>query len=245
MWKNWFYFSLEERRVVWLFLFIIAVTMSVRYVGKRELRLQSQIDSLNSIISSHQAVTPTPNNQSTTPIRSDIKPKRETDQTKKRSTITPSPPIASTQSNSRTFKPSNKFVTPTRLCLNSTDSLELQRVPGIGPVYAQAIIRYRERLGGYLDIGQLNEITVIRPQSLQQIKEWLTIESLTLSTLNINRATFKELVRHPYIGYERAKLISNYIRKSGDLSSLSLLSSYNEFDSLSIGKIAPYVRFKD
>ena len=33
--------------------------------------------------------------------------------------------------------------------LNTADSLSLQQLPGIGPVYASRIVRYRDRLGGF------------------------------------------------------------------------------------------------
>ena len=45
------------------------------------------------------------------------------------------------------------------LDLNSADSTELVKLPGIGPANALKVIRYRERLGGYSDIRRTTRFT--------------------------------------------------------------------------------------
>jgi len=42
--------------------------------------------------------------------------------------------------------------------LNEADSLELQYLPGIGPVFASRIVRFRESLGGFHHVSQLMDV---------------------------------------------------------------------------------------
>ena len=42
--------------------------------------------------------------------------------------------------------------------LNTADTTALKTIPGIGPYFARKIVQYGERLGGYVNIDQLDEI---------------------------------------------------------------------------------------
>ena len=50
---------------------------------------------------------------------------------------------------------SDKFPKGTVVELNSADSTTLRRVPGIGPVFASRIVRFRSLLGGFYTVSQL------------------------------------------------------------------------------------------
>jgi len=52
------------------------------------------------------------------------------------------------------FSRSQVRVNQTPIPINSADSVQLLPLPGIGPVYAGRIIRYRELLGGYVQTDQ-------------------------------------------------------------------------------------------
>ena len=42
--------------------------------------------------------------------------------------------------------------------LNSADTLELDKIRGIGPAFARRIVKYRERIGGFYKKEQLMEV---------------------------------------------------------------------------------------
>ena len=44
------------------------------------------------------------------------------------------------------------------LDLNRADTAELKKIPGIGSGIARLIVNYRQRLGGFYQIEQLQEI---------------------------------------------------------------------------------------
>jgi len=59
--------------------------------------------------------------------------------------------------------------------LNSATAAELENLPGIGPVYAQRIIDYREEHGGFSSVEELREISGIGPKTYEKIKDLVSI----------------------------------------------------------------------
>lgn len=127
------------------------------------------------------------------------------------------------------------------LSLNEADTTALKGIPGIGSYYAQKICRYRERLGGFVSIQQLDEIEGLPAD----IKDWFQLSQPTIIVpLPINQRSFKELLRHPYLNYEQVKAISNYVRKYGKITSWEDLSNEPAFTPEDIQRLRPYISFQ-
>ena len=138
--------------------------------------------------------------------------------------------------------PSNyprKISTGEHITLNTADTTELKRVPGIGSYYSKAIIRYGERLGGYVNVDQLDEIEGFPPEA----KHFFIIDNPTPHKLNVNTMTIAELRRHPYINFYQAKAITDYRRIHGHISSLQQLSTHPDFPEEAIKRLLPYVAY--
>lgn len=60
--------------------------------------------------------------------------------------------------------------------VNTANSEELQRVPGIGPAMAEKIIEYRERVGVIIDLSELLEVSGIGEKKLEQFTQYLVLE---------------------------------------------------------------------
>ena len=123
--------------------------------------------------------------------------------------------------------------------LNSADTTVLQTVPGIGPYYARQIVRYGERLGGYVSVSQLDEIEDFPLES----KKYFVIKDSTPRKLNVNRLTLNELKRHPYINFYQARAITDYRRLHGPIRSLDELRLSKDFSSEAISRLSPYVEY--
>ena len=125
------------------------------------------------------------------------------------------------------------------VALNTADTALLKRVPGIGSGFARAIVRYRERLGGFYSTAQLMEIGNF-PQSALP---YFTADPSLCRKLNVNRLTLSQLRRHPYIGFYQAKTIIDHRRLHGPLRSLDDLRLYKDFPPETIERLRHYIEF--
>lgn len=125
------------------------------------------------------------------------------------------------------------------LSVNTADTTELQQIPGIGKIYAKAIVRYRERLGGFTSSKQLLEIEGI-PENVTQ---FVTIDTNIVRKMNINQLTLYQLRQHPYINFYQAKAICDYRRLRGPIKSLQDLKLLKDFPPAEIERLQPYVSF--
>lgn len=125
------------------------------------------------------------------------------------------------------------------IALNSADTALLKRVPGIGSGFAGAIVRYRERLGGFYKVGQLLEIDNFPESALP----YFTADASRCRRLNINKLTLNQLRRHPYISFYQAKTIVDHRRLHGPIKSLDELRLYKDFTPEVIEKLRNYVEF--
>lgn len=133
-----------------------------------------------------------------------------------------------------------KFV----LNLNKVDTTALKKVKGIGSSYAKRIVGYRNLLGGFHSLNQLEEVYGMTDTLFQIIIPYLAIsDSLVIKQVPINLATFKELLAHPYIDYEQTKEILNVKSKSGKFMKSEDLFRLTLMDSVDILRLLPYIRF--
>ena len=127
------------------------------------------------------------------------------------------------------------------LDLNASDSVELVRLPGIGPATAMKIIRYRQRLGGYTDISQLTEIEGV-PDSL--MKWFIISDTLPIRKIDVNSATLTELRRHPYLDFYQARAIVEFRNERGMIKGPEQLSFMEEFTDQDLIRLEPYLDFR-
>ena len=127
------------------------------------------------------------------------------------------------------------------LDLNALDSAGLVKLPGIGPATALKIIRYREQLGGYLNITQLTEIEGL-PDSL--MKWFIITDTIPIKKILVNTATLSDLRRHPYMDFYKARAIVEYRHERGMIKGPEQLSFMEEFTVQDLIRLEPYLDFK-
>lgn len=127
-----------------------------------------------------------------------------------------------------------------RISLNNADTTALKRVPGIGSYFAHQIVWYRQRLGGFYDVRQLEEIDDFPKGAMA----YLYVGEGEVQKFNINKLTLNQLKRHPYINYLQARAIVDYRRIKGDLASLDDLRLHKDFPPEAIDRLRPYVDYK-
>ena len=132
-----------------------------------------------------------------------------------------------------------KYPEGTLVDVNSADTTELKKIPGIGSGIAKAIVAYRSRLGGFYSLEQLTEIEYITPS----LVKWFKLEGPVLRPLKVNKAGLEALRAHPYLNFYQAKVIVEHRRKKGQLKSLSQLSLYEEFTEKDLERLSAYLKF--
>ena len=83
------------------------------------------------------------------------------------------------------------------------------------------------------------EIKYVTPELL----EWFKLDSVIVRKLDINKEGLDKLRAHPYLNFYQAKVILEYRRVRGKISSLSQLSLYEEFTEKDLKRLEPYINF--
>lgn len=127
--------------------------------------------------------------------------------------------------------------------LNSADSITLQLLHGIGPAYARRIVRYRERLGGFISTDQLLEVYGFTPELLDHIRPHLQLDASNVRKINVNTLTLKQLIKHPYMDYYFARDLVKLRSRGITFSSPDDLRSIPSCNDTLLVRLLPYLEF--
>lgn len=127
------------------------------------------------------------------------------------------------------------------LDINEADSLDFQILRGIGPSYAKRIYIYGKKLGGYVKMEQIKEVYGMTDTLYISIVQYLKIENVNPSKLNINTSTIKELSAHPYIDFYLAKAIIKLRIELNNYKSIDQLRQIHLLDQKTYEKLLPYL----
>lgn len=137
-----------------------------------------------------------------------------------------------------------KSVNSEPININRADSIQLLPLPGIGPVFAGRIIKYRKLLGGFITVDQLGEVYGMPEETLERIRSRVFIDSSAIRKIRIDSATFGELLRHPYLEYEQVKDLVEYRDFKGDIGSVAELRSNHILPDSIINKLNGYFDYR-
>ena len=146
---------------------------------------------------------------------------------------------------SNTNKTSYHPKTAHEIDINQADTAVYASLPGIGTVISARIVKYREKLGGFIKKDQVAEVFGLKAEVYEQLENYLICKSGAIKKLSLNFSTMSELAKHPYIGYQKAKAIVEYRSKNGAYSSLEQLVKANLLNSEELARISPYLNLKN
>jgi len=141
--------------------------------------------------------------------------------------------------NQESFKKQAKQIT--LINLNTADTTEFMKIYGIGAFYAKQIIRYREKLGGYLIKEQLFEVWKMTPEAYDKIKDHVFISEKDVKRININSVTIEELNAHPYLKWNQANSIVKMRIQRNGFKNIEELKESVLIDSETYEKLFPYL----
>ena len=133
--------------------------------------------------------------------------------------------------------------TPALVELNGADSATLVAIRGIGPLTAGQIIRYRETLGGFVSVEQLQEIQGMTERNYLMIRQQIFVDSSEIQKIDINFASPKRMQGHPYLPPKVLNKILKYRQLKGGWSSTEELIEQHILPAELAVKLAPYLRF--
>ncbi len=131
-----------------------------------------------------------------------------------------------------------------RINLNLADSVELEKLPGIGPYLASIMVKYRNRLGGYLHIDQLLELKGMRKETLEEMRPYVYINASEIQRINLNHCEVSDAGKHPYIGFQQAKRIIQYRNVHGNFRQARDILKIHGTDTSWLQKVEPYLQFE-
>lgn len=128
------------------------------------------------------------------------------------------------------------------LDLNTATALQLDSLPGIGPVLADRIIKFKEGLKGFFAVSQLKDIYGLPPETFAKIEPYLVVTTPP-DLLHINEMDFTNFT-HPYLHNRFPKMIQAYRQNHGPFLDASDLRKVYPPDSTWCEKILPYISFE-
>ena len=132
---------------------------------------------------------------------------------------------------------------PTELSieLNSADSTKLVQLNGIGSVYANRILKYRELLGGFYSTSQLLEVYNFPEETYRKIEDNISVDTFLIRKIRLNFAEYPDLLKHPYFNKKQVEAVLNFRNKNGSFQDIFQLKSTGIIDSETFSKVRPYL----
>jgi len=130
------------------------------------------------------------------------------------------------------------------LDINEVDSLDLEKLPAIGEKLSSRIVRYRDRLGGFMQLSQLKEVYGLSDSTYQIIFPLLKIgKDFKPKQIDINKVEYTDLRKHPYTNNSFIKLVLAYRKVHGNFSDRLALEKVEQIDQSVLDKLAPYLTY--
>ena len=127
--------------------------------------------------------------------------------------------------------------------LNGADSATLRSVVGIGEKSVMAIIRYRERLGGFYSVDQLAEVPQVTESNFERIVKQIYCDSFKIRKIDINFAPPSTLKGHPYLPPAVFRKLFSKRQLKGGWSTVEELVEEHILTPREAERLAPYLRF--
>ena len=224
-WKNYFYFSKGEQRALIVLLLLIVIAGGI-YIF-------TEINRPADIVEQDTAYQQEFNN-----FLASLKEKEK----EEKEAYSREEKKYYNNSSYKSYTRQEKLKAGETIELNSADTTELKKIPGIGSGYANRIVKYRNLLGGYASIVQLKEVWGMDDYLYEKVIPCITLENRH-KRIRVNNSSFEQLNKHPYINYKQAQVIVDIRERKGNIESIDRLALLEEFSEKDIRKLTPYLSF--
>tara|TARA_R110002096_G_scaffold158376_1_gene323685 strand:- start:1514 stop:2452 length:939 start_codon:yes stop_codon:yes gene_type:complete len=115
--------------------------------------------------------------------------------------------------------------------LNTATAQQLQKINGVGKVFSDRIVKYRNKFeGGFIADVQLLDVYGLTPEVVEKITNQFTVKTpKAIQKININTATIDDLVTIPLIDYDLAHNIVEQRQLRAGYNSINELTKVKGF----------------
>jgi DNA uptake protein ComE-like DNA-binding protein len=243
--KNWFGFTRRERRSTFILLLLVVLIIGIKYsVPDSQISIR---DITGNVLQGADLFEFSATDNSSARLLSSTdryKASRDSSRKAKLDNYTNSQMLGSRGSGdnfSKHLSGRQKQLTD----INLSDSAELVKLPGIGPVLSSRIIKYRHLLGGFARISQLKEVYGLPEETFNLIKDRVFADSTAVKRIDINSAGYKELSHLHYFEKYEVNAILKYRELKGKINSIDDLTDNKLISLEKASKISPYLKFDE
>lgn len=139
-------------------------------------------------------------------------------------------------------KNKDKNYQPKTTNINKATAEDFATINGIGGKLSERIVKYRKRLQGFSYDYQLYEVWGIDKEIIKKVLvTFKIVEKPIIKKININTASFKEVLKNPYIDYKLCKKIFDYRDEVAELQNISELKNIEGFPVNKYDRIVLYL----
>jgi DNA uptake protein ComE-like DNA-binding protein len=127
--------------------------------------------------------------------------------------------------------------------LNTVSVSKLREINGIGEKLSARIVKFRTSINGFKNDRQLEKVYGLKPEVFEKVLQRYTVLTKPeIIKINVNTATFKEVLHLPHIDYELTKKIFNYRDEVAEIQDINELKNIEGFPIENFDKIALYLK---
>jgi len=129
--------------------------------------------------------------------------------------------------------------------INEATPYDLTLVKGVDEYLSERIIKYRSKLQGFSFSEQLFEVWGLEKEVADNILQVFSIQKKPrITKINVNTASFKEVLSNPYIDYDLCVQIFGYKDEVAELQSISEIKNIEGFPIEKYDRIVLYLQAK-
>lgn len=129
--------------------------------------------------------------------------------------------------------------------INTATKEDLMKIFGVGDAISERIIKQRTIFGGFISMEQMQDVWGLSPEVIYELNKNFKIGTMpSITKIEINNASTKELMKLPYFRYALAREIVTYRSMNGGINSAEDLIKIKGFPVEKVKIIALYLDFK-
>ena len=138
------------------------------------------------------------------------------------------------------YKKNEKIVSTTDI--NKATAQDFRTISGVGAAFSERIINYRTKLQGFSIEDQLKEVWGLDVEVANKVlSKFKIVDKPIINKINVNTASFKALLKNPYIDYSLCKRIFEYRDEVAELQNISELKNIIDFPLDKYDRIVLYL----